>query len=110
MAEADGRLREVAQLRKLWRAFREPQERLEDERLSRPIVGNRPSVPHVQEPTVAYGLPAIRAAIRRWWCQRDYAAICELSEHLDPRTFDAEPLLAVYIEAARAHLAKPPRR
>jgi len=38
MPDADRRLREVAQLRKLWRAFREPQERLEDERLSRPVI------------------------------------------------------------------------
>lgn len=108
MADADSRLREVAQLRKLWRAFREPQERLEDERLARPIIGNRPAVLHVHEPTAVYGLPAIQAAIRHSWCHGDYAAIVELSERLDPRTLDAEPLLGVYIDAARAHLANPP--
>ncbi len=106
MPEADCRLREVAQLRKLWRAFQEPQERLEDERLSRPVIDNRPSVPHVREPAAAYGVRAIRAAIRRRWCRGEYAAIVELGEHLDPRAFDAEPLIGVYVEAARAHLAE----
>ena len=108
MPEADRRLREVAQLRKLWRAFREPQERLEDERLSRPVIRNRPRFSHVQGPVAAYGHAASRAAIRYWWCQGEYAAIVELSEHLDPRAFDAEPLVAVYVEAARTRLAKLP--
>lgn len=106
MPEADRRLREAAQLRKLWRAFREPQERLEDERLSRHIIRNRPSVPRVQEPAAAYGTPAIRAAIRYWWCRGDYAAIVELGERLDQRAFDAEPLIGMYVEAARTRLAE----
>jgi hypothetical protein len=110
MPEADRRLREVAQLRKLWRAFRDPQERFEDERLARPVIRHRPSVPHVQEPAAAYGLAAIRAAIRLWWCQGDYAAILDLSQHLDPRALDAEPLLGVYVEASRARLANLPPR
>lgn len=105
MPDADRRLREIAQLRKLWRAFREPQERLEDERLARPVIRNHRPVLHVQEPATAYGPPAIRAAIRHWWCRGEYAAIVELSEHLDPRAFDAEPLIRVYVEAARTHLA-----
>jgi len=106
MPEADRRLHEVAQLRKLWRAFREPQERFEDEQLSRPVIRNRPPRLHVQEPAAAYGHPAIRAAIRHWWCREEYAAIVELSEHLDPRAFDVEPLIGVYAEAARARLAE----
>src|SRR5574337_1566772 len=110
MPETDRRLREVAQLRKLWRAFREPQERLEDERLSRPVIHSRPSRLQVQEPAAAYGYAAIRAAVRHWWCGGDCAAIVELSEHLDPRAFDAEPLLGVYAEAARARLAEHPSR
>ena len=106
MPEADRRLREVAQLRKLWRAFREPQERLEDERLSRPVIRDRLPHLHVQGPAAAYGHAAIRAAIRHWWSSGEYAAILELSRHLDPRAFDVEPLIAVYLEAARARLAE----
>jgi hypothetical protein len=98
--EADRRLREVAQLQKLWRAFREPQERLEDERLSRPVVRDRPALSRVQEPIAAYGRPAIRAAIRHWWCTGEYAAIIELGEQLDPGLFDEEPLIRVCLEAA----------
>ena len=64
LEEADRRLREVAQLRKLWRAFREPQERLEDERLVRPIVGEPSPFPRVQGLLAAYDRPAVRAAIR----------------------------------------------
>jgi hypothetical protein len=106
MPEADRRLRQVAQLRKLWRAFLEPRERLEDERLSRPVIRNRPSLWHVQESSVAYDPPTIRAAIRHWWRRGEYAAIVELSEQLDQRVFDAEPLNGVYVEAARACLAE----
>jgi hypothetical protein len=106
MPEADRRLHEVAQLRKLWRAFREPQERFEDEQLSRPVVRNRLPLLHIQEPAAAYGSRAIRAAIRRWWCRGEYAAIVELSGRLDPRAFNMEPLIAVYVEAARARLAE----
>lgn len=107
MPELDRRLREVAQLRKLWRAFREPQERLEDERLSRPVVRDRPKLSCVQEPIAAYGRPAIRAAIRYWWCTQDYASIIELGERLDPALFDEESLIRVYREAAKAHLTNP---
>ncbi len=106
MPEADRRLREVAQLRKLWRAFREPQERLEDERLSRPIVGNRPPYSRVQEAIAAYGRPAIRAAVRHWWCRGEYAAILELGERLDPALFDEEPLIRIYFDEAQAALAQ----
>jgi hypothetical protein len=105
MPEADRRLRQVAQLRKLWRAFRDPQERLEDERLARPIISNRPSPSRLQEPPASYGLPAIRAAVRHWWCQGDYAAIVELGERLEPSLLAAEPLIHVYVEEARARLA-----
>jgi hypothetical protein len=98
--EADRRLREVAQLQKLWRAFREPQERLEDERLSRPVVRDRPALSRVQEPIAAYGRPAIRAAIRHWWCTGEYAAIIELGEQLYPGLPDEKPLIHVCLEAA----------
>jgi hypothetical protein len=43
--EANRRLRAVAQLRKLWRAYRNPQERFGDDRLARPIVGERSPFP-----------------------------------------------------------------
>jgi hypothetical protein len=104
--EADRRLRQVAQLRKLWRAFRDPQERLEDERLSGPIVRNRGPLSRVEEPIAAYGRPVIRAAIRRWWCTEDYAAIVELGECLDPARLDQEPLIRLYLDEAKAALAK----
>ena len=58
MPELDRRLRQAAQLRKLWRAFRDPQERLEDGRLARPIIGEPSPFPHVQELLAAYGRPA----------------------------------------------------
>ena len=103
--EMDRRLREVAQLRKLWRAFREPQERLEDERLSHPIVGKLASHSRVQEAIAGYGPPAMRAAIRHWWCARDYAAIIEFGERLDPALFDEEPLIRIYLDEAKARLA-----
>lgn len=106
----DGRLREVAQLRKLWRAFRDPQERRENETLSRAIVATRSSQVRVQEPTVAYGRPAIRAAIRHWWCQGDYVAIVALGCQLDPALFDEEPVVHVYLDAAKALLAAPANR
>lgn len=104
MPEADRRLQEVAQLRKLWRAFRDPQERTEDHRLSLPIVRDRLLLVRVREPVAIYGRAAIRAAIRYWWCAKDYAAIVELGERLDPALFDQEPLLLVYLEEAKTHL------
>jgi hypothetical protein len=105
--EVDRRLREVAQLRKLWRAFRELQERLADERLARAIVGEPPPFPRVQEPLATYAQPVVRAAIRYWWCRGEYAAIVELAARLDPALFDEEPLIRVYFDAAKEHLARP---
>ncbi len=106
MPEMDRKLRQVAQLRALWRAFREPQERREDEQLSRSIILNRPPLLQVQEPTAAYGIPEIRGAIRWWWCERDYRAIVEFGEQLDVSLFEAEPLIRVYIEEAREREGK----
>jgi hypothetical protein len=91
----------------LWRAFRDPQERREDEELSRPIVASGSSFPGVQEPMAAYGHRSILAALRYWWCRRDYAAMVALGDRLDPALLDEDPLVYVYLEAARAHLAKP---
>jgi len=99
--KVDGRLREVAQLRKLWRAFREPQERREDDVRSRSIVLTSSSQTRVQEPIAAYGPPAIRAAIRHWWCQRNYSAMIALGHELDPGLLDEEPLVRVYLDAAK---------
>lgn len=108
--KADGRLREVAQLRKLWRAFRDPQERRKDEALSRSIVATGSSHARVQEPSAAYARPAIRAAIRHWWCQGDYIAIVTLGCQLDPALLDEEPVVRVYVDAAKARLAAPTNR
>jgi hypothetical protein len=80
---------------------------LEDERLARPLVRDRPNLSSVREPVTAYGRAAIRAAVRLWWCAGDYGAIVELGERLDQRLFDEEPLVRVYIEAAKAQLAGP---
>lgn len=104
MPEADRRLRQVAELRKLWRAFREPQERLEDQRLSVPIVRDRRNLSRVHEPVAAYGRKAIRAAIRHWWCAGENAAVAELGERLDPALLDEEPLIRVYLESAKEFL------
>jgi hypothetical protein len=98
-------LREVAQLRKLWRAFRDPQERREDEVLARSIIAAGSSAAHGQEPTAANSRRAIRAAMRYWWCQREYMAIVTLGSHLDPALLDEEPLVRVYLDAARARVA-----
>jgi hypothetical protein len=95
-------LREVAQLRKLRRAFRDPQERLEDQALSRSFVVPDSSQVRVHEPAAAYGRPPIRAAIRHWWCQGDYEAIVALGRQLDPALLDEEPLVRVYLDAAKA--------
>jgi hypothetical protein len=99
------RLREVAQLRKLWRALRDPQERRAGEILSRFIVASDLSAACVQEPTAAYGCGAIRAAIRRWWCQGDYTAIVTLGVQLDPALLDEDPLVRVYVEAAKPRVS-----
>ena|SRR3990172_949329 len=105
MFEFDRHLREVAQLRKLWRAFREPQERQEDKWLAAVVLWDR-GYPHaVREPVAAFGRPAIRAAVRHWWCAGEYAAIVEMGERLGPAFLDEEPLIRVYLEEAKARLA-----
>ena len=109
-AKADGPLREVAQLRKLWRAFRDPQERREDEALSCSIIAPDSSQARIQEPTAAYGRAEIRAAIRHWWCRGDYEAIVALGRQLDPALLDEEPLVCVYFDAATARVAAPELR
>lgn len=103
--KVDHRLREVAQLRKLWRAFRDPQERREDEVLARSIIAAGSSAARVQEPTAANSRRAIRSAMRYWWCQREYMAIVTLGSQLDPALLDEEPLVRVYLDAARARVA-----
>jgi hypothetical protein len=107
---AANRLREVAQLRKLWRAFRDPQERREDELLSRSVVASDLSGARVQEPTAVYGRRAIRAAIRHWWCRRDYTAIVTLGNQMDPALLEDEPLVRVYLDAAQEHLSSSTHR
>ena len=106
MPDADRRLREVAQLRKLWRAFRDPQERLQDERLSSPIIHDRSEFLHVREPMSLYGRDAIRSAIRRWWCAGEYATIVELGDRVERKLFDEEPVTWIYVEEAKACMAK----
>ncbi len=101
----DDRLREVSQLRKLWRAFRDPQERREDEALSHCITASYLSAARVQEPTAFYSRRAVRAAIRYWWCEGDYTAIVTLGQQLDPSLLDDEPLVRVYLDAAKARVA-----
>jgi len=107
MPDADRRLRQVSQLRKLWRAFREPQERLEDARLSRPIRAAAPHKVGVRESIAAYGSRAVLAALRHWWTSGDYAAIVEFGIRLEPELLDDEPLLRIYLEEAAARLAGP---
>ena len=107
MPELDRRLREVAQLRKIWRAFRDPQERLEDKQLAGPIISNPLSLPRDQGSLAAHDRLIVRAAIRYWWCAREYAQIIKLGEHLDPRVLDEEPLICIYLEAAKTHLTQP---
>lgn len=103
--KADERLREVAQLRKLWRALRDPQERREDETVFRSIVASSPSGARLHDPTTAYGRRAVRAVIRHWWCRGDYRAIVTLGRQLDPALLDEEPLVRVYLDAAKARVA-----
>jgi len=104
MPEFDRRLREVSQLRKVWRAFRDPQERLEDEWLSRSIVQDHSHSTLPRDPVSTYGSTAVRAAIRYWWCRKQYEAIVTLGDRLDSSTLDCEPLLRVYLENARSLL------
>lgn len=103
--KVDERLREVAQLRKLWRAFRDPQDRREDEELSLCITASYLPAARVQEPTAFYSRRAVRAAIRYWWCEGDYTAIVTLGQQLDPSLLDDEPLVRVYLDAAKARVA-----
>jgi hypothetical protein len=105
MPDADRRLREVAQLRKLWRAFRDPQERLQDERLSGAIIHDRAGFLRVREPMALYGRDAIRSAVRRWWCAGEYAAIVEIGERAEPKLFDEEPIIWIYVKEAKARMA-----
>lgn len=104
MLDFDRRLRQVAQLRKLWRAFRDPQERQEDACLARVVLRDRGHLA-VREPVAAYGRPAIRAAIRRWWCAGEYAALAAMGGQLHPAFLEEEPLVRVYVEEAKARLA-----
>ncbi len=105
MPEMDRRLRHVAQLRAIWRGFRDPQERREDERLSRSIVQMDELPSHSRESAAVYGVSAVRAAIRWWWCEGQFDRIVEFAERLDARVFDADPLVRIYIEEARARLS-----
>jgi len=104
MPEFDRRLREVSQLRKVWRAFRDPQERLEDEWLSRSIVQDHSHSTLARDPVATYGATAVRAAIRYWWCRKEHEAIVTLGDRLDACALDREPLLRVYLENARSLL------
>jgi hypothetical protein len=108
MPEADRRLRQVAQLRQLWRAFRDPQERLEDARLSGSIRASASQSAGVQESHVCYDHPTLRAAIRHWWTTGDYEAIARFAARLSPALLEDEPLVYIYIEEAKARLAAPP--
>jgi len=107
MPDADRRLRQVAQLRRLWRAFRDPQERLEDEQVSRPLRSNAARQSGLQESLTPYGHPVIRAAIRHWWTHGDYSAIVELGKQLGRETFETDPLIGIYVDEARARLPQP---
>jgi hypothetical protein len=46
------------------------------------------------------------AAIRVWWCARDHAAIVALAALLDPSIFEDDPLIWIYVDAAKTRLAK----
>ncbi len=105
MPEADQRLRQVAQLRRIWRALRDAQERREDEEIARPYYEKLPGPSDVREPHPAYSRRTIRALVRRWWCAGDYAAIIQLGQGLDPVLLDEEPLVRVYLDEATAALS-----
>jgi hypothetical protein len=100
MPELDRRLREVSQLRKLWRAFREPQERTEDLRLAAALLLESDRLPEVADPLAIYGRSAVRAAIREWWCTQEYSRILWLAHRLPPEFFDTEPISRLYFQAA----------
>jgi hypothetical protein len=102
MPELDRRLRAVSQLRKVWRSFRDPQERQADERVSLPIMMDHAQDGIAPDPIAAYGLVAVRAAVRSWWCRKQYEAIVALGDRLAPSVLDSDPLLGVYLETARS--------
>jgi hypothetical protein len=101
MAEFARRLRDISQLRKVWRAFRDPQERQDAERLSACIAEDHARRGADPDPIVTYGAGAVRAAFGHWWCAKKYEAIVAWGDRLDSSTLDSEPLLRLYLEAAR---------
>jgi hypothetical protein len=101
MPELDRRLQEVSQLRKVWRGFREPQERTEDLRLAAALLLESDRLPEVADPLAIYGRSAVRAAIREWWCAQDYQHILQLARRLPPEFFETEPILRLYFHAAK---------
>ena len=101
MPELDRRLREVSQLRKVWRGFREPQERSEDLRLAAALFQEFDRLPEVADPLMVYGRPAVQAAIREWWCAQDYSRILQLTRRLPSDFFETEPILRLYLQAAK---------
>jgi hypothetical protein len=101
MAEFERRLRDISQLRKVWRAFRDPQERKEAERLSACITENHAQRGADPDPIITYGAVAVRAAFGHWWCTKQYEAIAPCDDRLDSSALDSEPLLRLYLESAR---------
>jgi hypothetical protein len=101
MAEFERRLRDISQLRKVWRAFRDPQERKEAERLSACIAENHAQRGADPDPIITYGAVAVRAAFGHWWCTKQYEAIVAWGDRLDSSVLDSEPLLRLYLELAR---------
>ena len=101
MTEFERRLRDISQLRKVWRAFRDPQERRETERLSACIAENHGQRGADPDPIATYGAVAVRAAFGHWWCTKQYEAIVAWGDRLDSSTLDLEPLLRLYLELAR---------
>jgi hypothetical protein len=106
MPDADRRLREGAQLRKLWRAFQDPRERQEDRRLAGPLLADRARLADVPDPLAAYGRAAVRAAIRYWWSAGECGSIVGLASRLPQAFLDEEPLVRVYTAEAQARLAE----
>jgi hypothetical protein len=109
MTDLDRRLREVSQLRKIWRDFREPQERAEDERRAAPLLRDflASEMPH--DPGAHYGRSLLLAAVRHWWRYQEYSSILKLAAHLSPDDILEEPLTWAFIAAAREQTgASPP--
>jgi hypothetical protein len=101
MAEFERRLRDISQLRKVWRAFRDPQERRETERLSACMTADHAQRGADPDPIATYGAVAVRAAFCHWWCTKQYEAIVAWGDRLDSSVLDSEPLLRLYLESAR---------